>query len=993
VQHYHIQASKQSTFTSLDIDEYTLDASTTFTTLFNLTGNRTYYWRVRAFNSVGDYGPWSSVRTLKILPDKVASAWMYEALESPNYSLTLQPGFHWTDPACTGKYLIQIYKSIPSHPLVKSATVTTGTVCEGDYLLTTSLGLNTLYEWRISVQGVTGTSLPVINTFTTPGVVPGTPVLLGPANNEAIPDATYPNWQPNFTWQQVTSGSPEGYEIQIASQPGFGSSILIDKQIHNATNHNYQLGDALAYNASVYWRVRACQESCSVWSAARKLVTRPGTPTNLNETGYHNGEGTATLDTIFQWSDPGTYPNSAKSYSLAIYSNTACTTLWKTLTSTTTSVDVLLNPGVNYCVKVRGVGPTASITGAYSAPGTFTSMSPPAVPTLLLPANKAVISSSVGGSEPYQVNFSWKASPPPVPGATVSYYLQVSDKPDFTSNWVNDSGVPGPSSTKSFHAGTYYWRVSAWDSVGSYAYSMWSAARSFSTPAQINVRVTTEGNGPLANASVAVSGVSTPATTDSNGNCYIANVSSGAHTITVSLANRMTQTRTVTIANGKVYFEPFALPPVSLTLGVIRVVLTWDPDNGRSLEGNLWLPLIPTPFHLVYPNTGKNDLNSFPNAYESVYQPADGIEAIDLMPVAGNYVFGVNQVVPASGSWSGAGAKVEVYRSTGASLTLLKTCLQPSGSGRWWYAANMTLWGAIPSVTCMNSLRAAAPAPYNDNPITGHVYANLSRHPLSGVWISYDTGAAITDQNGFYSIPASAGASYTLTPETYGVLSFSPTNSAAAAGATGVDFTATPAASLSPGRLYAEAIQGDYAYLGANGWLYIVNIHNKAGPVEASRLWIDGTNIQDIVVAGHYAYLASASETGGEVNVVDVSNPANPVWVSSEPVLADNLAVYGQYLVMASSRYLYIYQQATSPAPHFLTRLVTLDPGSVNAAYWVAVSGHYAYVTGSQGLYIYDITNPAHPSAPWHYPAFWGYYTLVVDGQYAYLGYDDGDML
>ena len=59
----------------------------------------------------------------------------------------------------------------------------------------------------------------------------------------------------------------------------------------------------------------------------------------------------------------------------------------------------------------------------------------------------------------------------------------------------------------------------------------------------------------------------------------------------------------------------------------------------------------------------------------------------------------------------------------------------------------------------------------------------------------------------------------------------------------------------------------------------------------------------------------------------------------------------------------------------------------------MAVSGHYAYVTGSQGLYIYDITNPAKPSAPWHYPAFVGYYTLVVDGQYAYLGYDDGAIL
>jgi hypothetical protein len=292
-------------------------------------------------------------------------------------------------------------------------------------------------------------------------------------------------------------------------------------------------------------------------------------------------------------------------------------------------------------------------------------------------------------------------------------------------------------------------------------------------------------------------------------------------------------------------------------------------------------------------------------------------------------------------------------------------------------------------------LRAAPPAPYPDaSPITGHVYALNTHHPLSGVSINYGTGGVITDQNGFYSIPFLAPGSYNLTPNGWGLQSFSPpSRTGVATGTNGMDFTGTVDSDLSPGSLYTEAIQGDYAYLGANGWLYIVNIQNKAAPFEASRLWIDQANIRDIVVSGHYAYLASSWDGGAEVNVVDVSDPANPVWVSSEPVLADNLAVYGQYLVMASSRYLYIYQQATSPAPHFLTRLVTLDPGSVNAAYWVAVSGHYAYVTGSQGLYIYDITNPAHPSAPWHYPAFWGYYTLVVDGQYAYLGYDDGDML
>ena len=178
VQHYHIQASQKSTFTSLDIDEYSLDASTTFTTLFNLTGNHTYYWHVRAFNTVGDYGPWSSVRTLKILPDKVASTWMTDAN-------TLEPGFGWTDPQCIGKYLVQIYKGTAQ---VKSATVTTGTTCQGFYQLTSSLSLSTAYNWRVTVQGATGSSQAVANTFNSPAVVPGTPVLLGPANNEAIPD-------------------------------------------------------------------------------------------------------------------------------------------------------------------------------------------------------------------------------------------------------------------------------------------------------------------------------------------------------------------------------------------------------------------------------------------------------------------------------------------------------------------------------------------------------------------------------------------------------------------------------------------------------------------------------------------------------------------------------------------------------------------------------------------------------------------------------------
>jgi hypothetical protein len=53
----------------------------------------------------------------------------------------------------------------------------------------------------------------------------------------------------------------------------------------------------------------------------------------------------------------------------------------------------------------------------------------------------------------------------------------------------------------------------------------------------------------------------------------------------------------------------------------------------------------------------------------------------------------------------------------------------------------------------------------------------------------------------------------------------------------------------------------------------------------------------------------------------------------------------------------------------------------------VAVSGHFAYLVGTGGLTIYDISNPAHPTGAWQYATYpTGYYfNMVVDGGYAYL--------
>ena len=959
VQYYQIQVSRQNTFTALDLDENTLNASTLFTPpSVVLKPNQVYYWRLRAFNTLGDSSLWSSGRSFKILPAAPANGVAYD-------TNTLLPGFHWSDPYCAGRYLLQVYKGTnPTHMLVKSATITTGAACEGDFKLTTSLLVNTLYEWRVMTLGVTGRSSPLIHTFTTPASLPGVPVLLGPANNEIIPDATYPDWWPTFSWLAVTSGAPAYYQIQLASQTGFGSSTFVD-EIVVVPHTSYSLASWLKYNASVYWRVRACNDykNCSLWTTVRKLITRPGRPYDLN---WHGD----TLDTVIEWVDPGSNP--ANSYSLVFYKDQpACATPWKTATSATTSAHVVLDAEGPYCVKVRGVGPSASITGDYSSMLLFGPTTTPPAPALITPPDNALISASTSDSKPYLVFFSWSASP----GAD-NYDLEVSTATDFTNLIEIDRDPTLTTATVNLGCGNYYWRVRAIPN-GQSSSEVWSSVRSFSTLCSFTVYVYNEGS-PMNDAQVTVSGVSSLPVTSRvfTGQYFFSNVPIGTHTVTVSKADYLPQTHTVTVTPGVSTRESFSLAHIQNTPGVLRIVMTWNPHPGANLRGSLWLPSS-TPLRIVLPNVGKTDLNVFPHAFEISHPVLIATEIYDVRPPAdGKYVFAVNLLNPDSASWSGVDAKAEVY----SGATLLKRCPQPSGSASWWYAFDLTVSGGKAAVTCKNSMQPAWPGPYKDNPISGYVRHKNSNHPAASARIDYDTGTATADQNGFYTITGIVTGSYTLTPHNYTSDNyFLPARITVAAGTSQVNFLYVSNPPFNPGALAAEAIRGDYAYLGIDGWFCIVNIHDKFAPREVSRLWIDGNQIKDIVLSGSYAYLAVY---GSEVNVVDVSDPAHPRWVSLAPVAVYNTAIYGPYIILSSGRYLYIYKQSGSS----VIPITTLDLGNDSAAYAVAVSSHYAYLVGGQGLYIYDISDPAHPAGPWRYPFEENYFHLLVDGKYAYLG-------
>ncbi len=114
----------------------------------------------------------------------------------------------------------------------------------------------------------------------------------------------------------------------------------------------------------------------------------------------------------------------------------------------------------------------------------------------------------------------------------------------------------------------------------------------------------------------------------------------------------------------------------------------------------------------------------------------------------------------------------------------------------------------------------------------------------------------------------------------------------------------------------AVAVSGNYAYIGNQDFMEILNISSPTStPVLVGKISL-GNPANGIIVSGNYAFAATGN---GGLQILDISNPSNPTRVSS------------------FSDFLYTLQS-------------------------VSVSGNYAYVCDLEnGLAVLDISDPAHP--------------------------------
>lgn len=194
---------------------------------------------------------------------------------------------------------------------------------------------------------------------------------------------------------------------------------------------------------------------------------------------------------------------------------------------------------------------------------------------------------------------------------------------------------------------------------------------------------------------------------------------------------------------------------------------------------------------------------------------------------------------------------------------------------------------------------------------------------------------------------------------------------------------------LLSGWLYEQVnaikVHGDFAYVCEGSGLRIIDVSDPTNPVlKASCL--EGWGLSDVWLQGTYAYVVGYGTGLGQLQVLDISDPADPRPVGDYGISGDRiLAIYveGNYAYLAA-------------APEELVILDISNPGSpalagsyswtspLNVTLDVAVSSGHAYVcNGWDGLEVLDVTNPASPSVCWHFDAYAPY--VYVAGNYAYL--------
>ena len=437
---YRLQVSTSNSFASTVYDDSA--RTNTSQAITGLTIGTTYYWRVNSKIS-GGTSAYSDVWSFTTIAAPAAPVLIAPVDAAINISTSPTLSWNASTGAATYRLQVALDNSFASTIYDDSTRTNTSQAITG-------LTAGTIYYWRVDAKNVAGTSAYSSRSFTT--IAPGTPTLLSPVNG-AISQAT----NPTLIWNAVPGA--DTYRLQVSTSNSFASTVYDDSTRTIAS----QAITGLTVGTTYYWRVNSkisgvTSAYSDIWSfttiavpASPVLVTPANAATNIS-----------TSPTL-SWNVSA----GAATYRLQVStSNSFATTVYDDSTRTSTSQAITgLTIATAYYWRVNAKN--AAGTSVYSNVWSFTTITTPAAPVLLTPANAATnISTSP--------TLIWNV----VPGAD-TYRLQVSTINNFTTTVYNDSTRTNISQAITGLAigTTYYWRVNAKNAAGTSTYSaVWSFA-------------------------------------------------------------------------------------------------------------------------------------------------------------------------------------------------------------------------------------------------------------------------------------------------------------------------------------------------------------------------------------------------------------------------------------------------------------------------------------------------------------------------------------
>jgi hypothetical protein len=252
---FRLQVATDSLFVSgIAFDDSTLtDSVRVVSGLSNLTK---YYWRVNAKNPGGTsaYAAKRAFTTISAIP--AAPAHVSPANNAVNQQINVL--LRWNRSTGATSYRLQV----GTDPTFAGGIVVDDSTLTDTTRAMSGLLNSTQYYWRVNAKNTAGTgAFSSAWSFTTIVADPSIPVLVSPADGATDQDLTV-----TYTWQATTGAT--SYRIQVASDPGFTSGIVVDDSTITGTS---KTAGGLVYGMRYYWRVNSknvggTSPYSSVWS-------------------------------------------------------------------------------------------------------------------------------------------------------------------------------------------------------------------------------------------------------------------------------------------------------------------------------------------------------------------------------------------------------------------------------------------------------------------------------------------------------------------------------------------------------------------------------------------------------------------------------------------------------------------------------------------------------------------------------------------------------